>query len=274
VISSRSFVQAHFKKAKSKTMFIPTIANSIAHAVTEIINESQERNMLKNKMRKEIQRIRQERELSNDTHAKDMKHSRQRLVEIQEKMEQVRSKECPVHRYASLLKNEMIPNYILILQAQVCRQVHYMCVDVAQLRLAENTLGILKKLSRKQQEKQLERVLWVIEAKVELLEQQVDINEEQQKLEMKKKKKKSANESSPGIDHLVQNLSKLKEESPEEEITFEDLKDDKNKTVNSLEQLLEESMMKSLTAFHESWSTDNRDSMVSAAANRRNSEKA
>lgn len=249
-------------------MFIPTIVSTIAHAVTDIISESQERNMLKNKMRKEIERIRQERDRSNETHAQEVKHLRQRLDEIRSKMEQLRSRECPVHRYASLLKDEMIPNYILILQAQVCRQVHYMCVDATQLRLAKNTLETLKKFSRKQHEKQLERALWAVEAKVELLQQEVDIDEEQQKLQQQHK------QASPGIVHLLDNISKFKEETPEEEITFEDLQDDKRKTVNSLDQLLEESM-KSLTAFHESWSTEKcTTTSITAAANRRNSEQA
>jgi hypothetical protein len=253
-------------EAESTTMFIPNIVSSIANVVTDIINESQERTMLKNKMRKEIERIRQEREHSKEAHDQNMKHLQQRLVEIQDKMEQVRSRECPVHRYASLLKDEMIPNYILILQAQVCRQVHYMCVDAAQLRLTQKTLEILKKFSRKQHEKQLERALWAVDAKVELLEQVVEINEEQQKLELHNK------QALPGIDHLIDNLSKVKNESSEEEITFEDLRDEKKKTVNSLDQMLEESM-KSLMAFHESWSLENCSTMT-GAANRRNSEQA
>jgi hypothetical protein len=215
--------------------------------------------MLKNKMRKEIERIRHERERSKETHAQEMKHLRQRLVEIQAKMEQVRSRECPVHRYASLLKGEKFPNYILILQAQVCRQVHYMCVDDAQLRLEKKTLRSLEKFLRKQHEKQLERALWAVEAKVELLEQQVDINEEQQKLQHEHNK-----QASPGIDHLVDKISKLKEESPEEEIIFEDLRDGTRKTVHSLDQLLQESM-KSLTAFHESWSTENCSAITAAS---------
>jgi hypothetical protein len=208
--------------------------------------------MLKNKMRKEIERIRHERERSKETHAQEMEHLRQRLAEIQAKMEQVRSRECPVHRYASLLKDEKFPNYILILQAQVCRQVHYMGVDDAQLRLAKKTRRSLKKFSRKQRKKQLERALRAVEAKV-------DINEDQQKLQHEHNK-----QASPGIDHLVDEISKLKEESPEEEIIFEDLRDDTRKTVNSLDQLLEESM-KSLAAFHESWSTENCSAITAAS---------
>lgn len=252
-------------------MLLPSIANSIANAVTDIISESQQRSMLKEKMREKIQRIRQKRELSQATHAQEMENLRQHLAKIQERMEQVRSKECPLHRYASLLKNEMTPNYIIILQAQVCRQVHNMCVDVTQLRLLENTLVTLKELTKEQEERHLERILWDrdIQAKVESQHQEVDTEEDKKK--QKHDDKKDAKEAS-GIDHLVDKLSKLKEDPTEEEISVQDLKEDKKRSVSSLEQLLEESL-KSRTAFHESWSSDdNRGSMISTAK-RRDSEK-
>lgn len=66
----------------------------------------------------------------------------------------------------------MTPSNIIILQAQVCRQVHYMCINVAQLRLLENTLVTLKELAKEQEERQLERILWYTGAKMELQQQE------------------------------------------------------------------------------------------------------
>ena len=215
-------------------MPLPNIATRIANAVVDIMNESQERSVAKKKMREEIQGIRQNREFSKATHAQEMNNLREHLVQIQERMKQVRSKECPVHQYASLLKNEMTPNYIIILQAQVCKQVHNMCVDVAQLRLLENTLVTLKELAKEQEERQLEIILWGLEAKVELQQEEANIEEEQIHDD-----KNDAKEAS-GIDHLVDELSKLKGNPTE--VTAQDSKEDKKRSVNSLEQLLEDSL--------------------------------
>jgi hypothetical protein len=219
-------------------MSLPSIASRIANALTDIINESQERSMVKKKMREEIQRIRQERELSKTSHAQVMENLRQHLVQIQERMKQAKSKECPVHQYASLLKNEMTPSNIIILQAQVCRQVHYMCVDVAQLRLLENTLVTLKELAKEQEERQLERILWYTGAKVELQQQEAHTEEEQNK---RKHDDKNDAEEASGIDDLVDKLSKLKDFPTTEEITVEDLKEDKKRSVAGFEHLLEDS---------------------------------
>lgn len=47
-----------------------------------------------------------------------------------------------------------------------------MCINVAQLRLLENTLVTLKELAKEQEERQLERILWYTGAKMELQQQE------------------------------------------------------------------------------------------------------
>jgi wobble nucleotide-excising tRNase len=93
-------------------------------------------------------------------------------------MKTLRQEELPVHRYASELKKDsehnIAPSHILLLQAQVCRAVHYMSVDSVQLSLMENLNQELLGLEKFQQRQQLKKLLWMVQARTELRQQQED----------------------------------------------------------------------------------------------------
>ena len=149
------------------------------------------------------------------------------LQALSERRNKIRSKDFPVHVYASELKDGGMPSYILVLQAQVCRAVHLMCVDTTQLHLLERTKDALTLLAKHQEAVQLDRVLWAVEAKVELQQQEEELRKvgAEQELAVLQQSCVITNESYadvsqpalPGIDNLVENdLSKLKETKPVE----------------------------------------------------------
>jgi hypothetical protein len=83
-----------------------------------------------------------------------------------------------MYRYATELKDSETPTHILLLQAQVCRAVHHLCVDTAQLQMLKRTKETIVLLAQGQEGEQLNRVLWAVEAKVEL-QQQAESNGEE-----------------------------------------------------------------------------------------------
>jgi len=206
---------------------LPSIANSLATVVSDIFHDNQQRNELKEEFRKEIERIRHERAVANNRHSEQVKQMRQRVNLLYHQMEQWRSQELPMHRYASALKGSNTPSHIIVLQAQVCRAVHHMSVDSVQLQLMENLNQALHTLARDQQREQLKNLLWMVEARTELRQQQED--EIYHLCE-------NVKEPSSGIDDLMNNLNLVKLMNPMspntsldswEEVTGDDFKKDK-----------------------------------------------
>ena len=220
---------------------LPSIANSLSHVVTGIWNENHERNKAKEDLRSEIARVRREREQATKNRVKELLDMRQQQQSIQERMDSIRAQELHVHCYASELKggnNCNTPSHILFLQAQLCRQVHSMCVLVAQLKLMENLHESLKLLVKEQQRIQLKNLLWTIEAKTELLQQEDD--------ELYQQKNVDSEGDGNGIDNLLKNLSLWKLNNPTssspnvspnisldwEQVTSDDLKDNDEESIS------------------------------------------
>lgn len=166
---------SHYRQASA---MLPSIANSLlSDAVNNILQENQERNRVKKELKREIRHVRQERRGAVIAHKKHMKQLRKQLVTLEEKIKTARSNELPMYRYASELKDSETPTHILLLQAQLCRAVHYMSVDAAQLQMMERTKESLVLLTQGQEGIQLNRVLWAVEAKVELQQQHHEAQE-------------------------------------------------------------------------------------------------
>lgn len=263
---------------------LPNIANSVASAVSDFLSESSNFREEKEAMRDEIARIRQKRQEASQRHAHEIKQLRQQIHSLDRSISDRRAQELPVHRYASELKDSNTPSHILLLQAQVCRQVHSMCVDSVQLQLLENTKNDLLTLARDQQREQLQKLLWFVESKTELLQQQED--------DLYDINRVGEEEDENGIDNLLKNINVMKLQKKHEddnvrkvspnlsiekddfewqELTVEDLKMDKamnpNDTVASLFQDgvdVEESMHKSLPTIREGLSSDENKSRTTA----------
>lgn len=248
---------------------LPSIAHSLTNVVTDIINDSKERAVMRDQLKAEIERFQTEREQDTKKHVKNMSEMRLHLQVLQDRTDKIQSQQLPVHRYASELKSQATPSHILLLQAQVCREIHCMCVDVAQLTMLENAAEDLKLLAKDQQQVQLKCLLWAVEAKAELRQQQED--DIYQLVDV------CAEASSSGIDDLLTHLSSLNFQNPsdmsndEEELTLEVLKADKKSGRNqNLECFLnedEEQLHKSLPTIGETVSfqetkADKRRSMI------------
>lgn len=185
-------------------IMLPSFANSVANAVTDMLNESQERRKVKQDLRNEIGRIQRERATANKAHTARVNRTRQRMNLLHHQIEQVRAQELPVHRYASELKDSDTPSHILLLQAQVCRAVHFMSVDSVQLQVMKKLEKQLHNLVREQQRQQLKNLLWMVEARTELRQQQEDDIYHDESLN-------HVDEQSPNtIDDLVKSINKMK----------------------------------------------------------------
>jgi Sec-independent protein translocase protein TatA len=257
---------------------LPSIANSVANAISEFLNESREREEEKEALRQEIKRLRHERQEAKERYSHELKQLRQHIHSLGHALNAIRAHELPVHRYASELKDSNTPSHILLLQAQVCREVHHMCVDSVQLQLLENTRNDLKTLARDQQREQLTKLLWFNESKAELRQQQEDALYDMNRV--------GEQEEENGIDNLVTNLQLLKfrkeknnvsskdastDEDDWQEVTVDDLKKDKA-TMNRQDPvkcLLDdedefESMHKSLPTFKGGLTSEDKKSRTSS----------
>lgn len=153
-------------------MMLPSIANNLlSDAVNNILQEKKNCHAAKVELKREIRRVRQERKRAMISHKKSIKLQCQHLESLRERIKTTRSEELPMYRYASELKDSETPTHILLLQAQVCRAVHHLCVDTAQLQMLERSKEAFVLLAQGQEGEQLNRVLWAIEAKVELQQQ-------------------------------------------------------------------------------------------------------
>ena len=151
---------------------LPSIANNLlSKAVNNILQEKKDCHDAKVELKREIRRVHQERKRAMMSHKKSIKVQCQHLESLQEKIKTTRSQELPMYRYASELKDSETPTHILLLQAQVCRAVHHLCVDTVQLQMLERSKETLVLLAQGQEGEQLNRVLWAVEAKVELQQQ-------------------------------------------------------------------------------------------------------
>ena len=196
--------------------------------------------MARDQLKAEIERLRSLRTDATQIHAQSMNEMRLHLQELQSRTEKILSQKVPIHRYASELKGKNTPSHIILLQAQVCREIHHYCGGTAQFQLLEEATKELKLLADEQQRIQLKCLLWAVEAKAELRQQEED--EIYQRVQSEE-----SEESSSGIDHLVAHISCLDlknsvttlEET--EELTPDDLKTDKkNGNEKDIESLLDE----------------------------------
>jgi uncharacterized protein YukE len=256
---------------------LPSIANSVANAVSEFLNESREHEEEKEALRQEMKRLRHERQEAKERYSHELKQWRQHIHSLGRALNTIRAQELPVHRYASELKDSNTPSHILLLQAQVCREVHHMCVDSVQLQLLENARNDLQNLARDQQREQLTKLLWFNESKAELRQQEEDALYDMNRV--------GEEEEENGIDNLVTNLQLLKfrkeknnvsskdastYEDDWQEVTVDDLKKDKA-TMNgqdTVKCLLDdedefESMHKSLPTFKRGFTSEDKKSRTS-----------
>ena len=151
---------------------LPSIANNLlSDAVNNILQEKKDCHAAKVELKREIRRVRQERKRAMISHKKSIKLQCQHLESLRERIKTTRSEELAMYRYASELKDSETPTHILLLQAQVCRAVHHLCVDTAQLQMLERSKEAFVLLAQGQEGEQLNRVLWAVEAKVELQQQ-------------------------------------------------------------------------------------------------------
>jgi len=220
---------------------LPSFAANLATVVSDIIQENQERNIVRDALKSKVHCIRLARLQSQARHEEHMMKKRQYLSTLIECFRQIRKQELPMHRYASELKHSNTPSHILVLQAQVCRAVHHVCVDAAQLQLLQRSLEALKLLAKQQEGVQLDKVLWAVEAKVELQQQESDHDleecltndsntsyEEESEEELLRVERTQKSKELTGIDSLVYNLSSLKgsKDSEENSVTSGDNNDD------------------------------------------------
>ena len=180
---------------------LPNIANSVARAVSDFLSESREQEEEKEALRQELKRLRRERQEAKERYSRELKQKRQHIHSLGRALNAIRAQELPVHRYASELKDSNTPSHILVLQAQVCREVHHMCVDSVQLQLLENTRNELQTLARDQQRESIRKLMWFIASKTELRQQQEDDLYDMNRV---------GEEEENGIDNLLTNLKLLK----------------------------------------------------------------
>lgn len=217
---------------------LPSLANSLSNVVADIIQESHERSAAKDELRTEIERLRREREQATKTRQDTISEMRQRLHHIHERIDKIQSQQLPVHIYASELKERGTSPHIILLQARACREIHHMCVCVAQLTLLEKNLEEIEFLAQEQQSHQLKCLLWVVEAKTELQQQQEDDIYQHHDSVMRE---------SSGIDELVTQLSSLNLDkndpvsNNEQELSLQDLMADEKTKSHNLDCILDES---------------------------------
>ena len=227
----------------------------------------------KDNLRTQIAMIRAQREMANKANEKDVQEKEQRIRVLHARINMLRKdfhKHAVVHRYAAELKDENVPSYIVVLQAKLCREVHNMCVDEAQLKLAKRIASKLAKFGNKQcmdleQEKSLIQVQ-LLNSMAEVEIQQKELQQEYSEkvreqrmavadIQMEIGQVQSSHEASnAGIDSIMDRLSMLntnmkKQAEPQDELTLEDLKKDRENPNQSLDDMLGESE-KSL---HNSW---------------------
>lgn len=227
---------------------LPSIANTLASVVTDILQENQERNAAKEELKKAIERVRQERQEASNRHKRRMERKRAHLDSLKQTWNTRRQQELPLHQYACELKGLSMnppPSHILLLQARVMRAVHQLCVATAQLQLLERTLETLQVLAKGQEGNLLDKVLWAVEAKVELQQQESFQQEEDEQIHMsisndsncshdddsdpssmdsrtnpQKERRDDANTQTNELDSLVNHLSSLKLKHVEDQIYF------------------------------------------------------
>ena len=227
----------------------------------------------KDNLRAKIAMIRAQRELANKAHAKEVQEKEQRIRLLHARIKMLRKdfhKHAVVHRYAAELKDENVPSYIVVLQAKLCREVHHMCVDEAQLKLAKRLAAEMATFANKQmmdleQERSLLEVK-VLNSMAQLEIQQKELQREynekvrEQRLEVVDIQKEICQDSShldeSGIDNIMDRLSmlntKLKRQTePQDELTLDDLKKDRHDSNNSLDEMLasEKSLNNSWNSF-------------------------
>lgn len=180
----------------------------------------------KDKLQTQIDMIRAQRETSNWEHEKEVQEKKQRIRLLWAWVGLLRKdfhKHNVVHRYAAELKDENIPSYIMVLQAKLCQEVHHMCIDEAQLKLAKRIAGKLVNFLSKQimdlEQEQSELEVKVLNTMAQLEIQQKELQQEynekvrKQRLEVVDIQKETGQQESwereSGIDSIMGWLSML-----------------------------------------------------------------
>lgn len=266
-----------------------SIENALAVAVATRKMRRRAKNALKEKRQAEIARVRAERDMANRQHQKEVREKEQRLRLLQTQIDELRKdfhKRLAVHKYAAELTVQDTPNYIVILQAKLCREIHRMCVEDSQLKLLRKADADFAKFAYKQmidveQEKDHLEVE-VLNSMVKLEMQQRELQEEyndqvrKQRLEVVDIQKHICHDveqwKEPGIDAIMDNLSilnsKLKRQqiqptkspppeptkspSPEPHDDGEISLDELQTSDHSIDKLLED---EDETKLHSSWDT-------------------
>lgn len=228
----------------------------------------------KDNLRAQIAMIRAQREMTNKTHDKEVKEKEQRIRLLQARIRMLRKdfhKHATVYRYAAELKDENVPSYIVVLQAKLCREVHHMCVDEAQLKLTKKIAAKMAKFANKQM-MDLEQERSELEVKVLNSMAQLEIRQKELQQEYNEKVREQRRKvvdiqkeigqdpsqlDESGIDNIMERLSMLNtklrlQAEPQDELTLDDLKKNcRNDSDHSLDDMLA-SEEKSL---HNSWSS-------------------
>jgi 23S rRNA pseudoU1915 N3-methylase RlmH len=209
-------------------MMLTSVAKSITHAVSDVVDEVSnaigerlECKRLKKELKAEVQRVCQEREQANSAHANEMKDMRQKIMLMKQRLDMALSKWYPLYLYACELRSVYTCNYVLVIQAQLCRQVHLMTACGKQLRLAKQTKARLTELVEEQEEKQLERIKNLVKEQ-DKLQQQVDGIEDT--LEAKEPKDYADDSGVSEIDKIVRKLSQLSMELHNKRVEPQDFK--------------------------------------------------
>jgi len=224
----------------------------------------------KDNLRTQIAMIRAQREMANKAHEKEVQEKEQRIRLLRARIKMLRKdfhKHAAVHQYAAELKDENVPSYIVVLQAKLCREVHHMCVDEAQLKLSKRIAGKLAKFANKQvmdleQERSLLEVQ-VLNSMAQLEVQQKELQQEYSEkvreqrmavVDIQKEIGQESWEEESGIDNIMDRLSmlntKLKHQTePQDELTLDDLKKDREDSNHSLDDMLASGEK----ALHNSW---------------------
>lgn len=260
--------QTNEEKAKEDMFFLNRENDSATIAPKSVITDVKKKRALpdaKDNLRTQIAMIRAQREMANKAHEKYVQEVEQRIRVLHARINMLRKdfhKHAVVHRYAADLKNENVPSYIVVLQAKLCREVHNMCVDEAQLKLAKRLNRKLVKFANKQcMDLEQEKSLIEVQMLNSMAEVEIQQKELQQEYSEKLREQRMAvadiqmeisqvpaieEKPTAGIDSIMDRLSMLnanmkKQEEPQDELTLEDLKKCRENSHQSLDDMLGES---------------------------------